>query len=98
MTVGLVTNYPALPAGTRTVDVEFPGFGTFRAVPMAEVGGCGENVGPAAAAETGQWTYSTEDPPYGWPTSEWPTDTPDTSASGGLRERVEPLLTLPAAR
>ncbi len=98
VTVGLVTNYPPLPAGTRTVDVEFPGLGTFRAVPMAEAEDAAENLGPAAPAKTGQWTYSTEDPPYGWPTSEWPTDTPDTSKLADYESRVEPLVTLPAAR
>jgi hypothetical protein len=98
VTVGLVTNFPALPAGVRTVDVEFPGFGIIRAVPMAEVEDAAANVGPPTPVETGQWTYTTEDPPYGWPTSEWPTDTPDTSELAAYESPVEPLLTLPAAR
>ena len=32
---------------------------------------------PPQPAETGLWTYSIEDPPRGWPTADWPTDTPD---------------------
>jgi hypothetical protein len=98
VTVGLVTNYPALPEGTRTVDVEFPGFGTLRGVAVAEVGDGAANLGPPQRVETGQWTYSLENLPYGWPTSEWPTDTPDTSGLADYENAIEPLLTLPAAR
>src|SRR3712207_953066 len=76
VTAGLVTNYPALPRGTRTVDVEFPGFGTIRGVPVVPVEDAARIAGPAQQVETGRWTYSTDELPYGWPTSEWPTDTP----------------------
>jgi hypothetical protein len=98
VTVGLVTNYPALPAGTRTVDVEFPGFGIIRGVAVAEVADGAANLGPPQPAKTGQWMYSLEDLPYGWPTSEWPTDTPDTSDLADYESAAEPLVTLPAAR
>jgi hypothetical protein len=98
VTVGLVTNYPALPSGTAAVDVEFPGFGTIRGVPVTEAEDAARNAGPSRPVETRQWVYSTEDYPYGWPTSDWPTDTPDTSDLAEYDGRVEPLVTLPAAR
>ena len=65
---------------------------------MAEVGDGAANLGPPQRVETGQWTYSLENLPYGWPTSEWPTDTPDTSDLADYENAIEPLLTLPAAR
>ena len=98
VSVGLVTNYPALPSRTRTVAVEFPGFGTVPDVPVVAVEDAAANAGPVRQVETGRWTYSVEDLPYGWPTSEWPTDLPDTSQLAAYEHRVEPLLTLSAAR
>jgi hypothetical protein len=98
VTVGLVTNYPALPSRTRTVDVEFPGFGTVQNVRAVRTEDAARNAGPAKRAETGRWTYSMDDLPYGWPTSAWPTDTPDTSELAEYESNVEPLLSLAAAR
>lgn len=98
VSVRLVTNFAGLPAGTRTADIEFPGFGTFRGVKVEDAEDAATGVRPAEPAETGRWTYSLENLPSGWPTSEWPTDTPDTSDLADYQARVEPLLTLPAAR
>ena len=98
MAVNLVTNYPALPGRARTVDVEFPGFGTVRGVPVFPVEDAAEKAGAAERVETGRWTYSMEDLPYGWPTAEWPTDTPDTSELAEYESHVEPLMTATAAR
>ena len=62
--VNLVTSYPALPSGTRTVDVEYPGFGTIRGVPVVGMEDAARNAGPAERADTGRWTYELDDLPY----------------------------------
>jgi hypothetical protein len=98
VSVGLVTSYPALPDRTRTVDVEFPGYGTIRGVPVVPMEDAARKAGPAERAETGEWTYSMDDLPRGWPTSAWPTDTPDTSELAEYESHVEPLLSPTAAR
>ena len=93
----LVTSYPGLPAGTRSVDVEFPGFGTLRGIPVAPAE---DAAGDAVAAEpvtTGRWTYEVADPPYGWPTAEWPTDLPDPAQLAEYERNVDPLVALPSA-
>jgi hypothetical protein len=94
---GLVTNYPELPPRTRSVDVELPGFGTFRKVPVTALDDSAYRLRAPQSAETGLWTYSVEDPPRGWPTSDWPTDTPDPTQLSSYRPAVEPLRALPGA-
>ena len=95
--VTLVTNYPELPPRTRSVDVDLPGFGTFRKVPVTAVDDAARKLGPPQRVETGLWTYSMEDPPVGWPTTEWPTDTPDPTQLSSYRPVVEPVRALPGA-
>lgn len=92
----LVTNYPALPAGTRTVDVELPGYGTLRGIAVVPVQDAAGNLAPAVPVEVGRWTYQTDDPPQGWPTAEWPTDTPDPAQLYDYASSVEPVVSLPA--
>ena len=94
----LVTSYPGLPAGTSTVDVDFPGFGTLRGVPVQPDEDAATNVAAAEPVETGRWTYEANDPPYGWPTGEWPTDLPDPAQLADYEQYVEPLVSLPTAR
>ena len=95
--VGLVTNYPELPPRTRSVNVDLPGFGTFRNVPVTAVDDPARQLGPSEPVETGLWTYSVEDPPIGWPTTDWPTDTPDPTQLAAYRPTVEPVRALPGA-
>lgn len=95
--VGLVTNYPALPAGTRSVDVELPGSGTIRQVPVVAAEDAAARLAASTTKETGRWTYETDDPPRGWSTADWPTDTPDPDQLSDYLGRVEPILTLPPA-
>ena len=47
---------------------------------------------------TGRWTYDVADPPYGWPTAEWPTDVPDPAQLAEYQSNVDPLVALPTAR
>ena len=95
--VGLVTNYPELPPRTRSVDVDLPGFGTIRKVPVTAVDDAARKLGPPKRVETGLWTYSVEDPPVGWPTADWPTDTPDPTQLASYRPVVETVRALPGA-
>jgi hypothetical protein len=98
VSASLVTNYSAVPAGTRTIDVEFPGFGTLRGLPVTPAEDAAQAAGPAEPVKVGRWTYANDNPPYGWPTAEWPTDVPDTADLAEYEARVEPLVTLPSAR
>jgi hypothetical protein len=63
--VTLVTNYPELPPRTRSVDVDLPGFGTFRKVPVTAAPDAARQLGSPQPVETGVWTYVIEDPPVG---------------------------------
>jgi len=96
--VALVTSYPGLPAGTRRVDVEFPGFGTLRGVPVRPAEDAARNAGAVEPVTTGRWTYQVADPPYGWPTAEWPTDLPDPAQLADYEQNVDPLVPRPSAR
>ena len=94
----LVTNYPGLPAGTETVDVEFPGFGALRGLPVTPADDAAAEVKAHRPVTTGRWTYDVADPPYGWPTAEWPTDVPDPAQLAEYQTNVDPLVPLPTAR
>ena len=91
----LVTNYPALPTGTRTVDVELPGSGVLRDIAVTPVEDAAGRLEASVPAEVGRWTYSPDDPPTGRPTSAWPTDTPDPAQLAAYEQIIEPAVTLP---
>jgi hypothetical protein len=97
VSVGLVTSYPAMPAGTRTVAVEFPGFGVFRRVPVVLVEDAAIRVGPAREVSTERWSYLGR-PASGWLSAEWPTPTPEEAQLADYAGAVKPLLTHPTAR
>ena len=94
----LVTSYPGLPAGTESVDVDFPGFGTLRGIPVTPADDTAAEVEVSRPVTTGRWTYDVADPPYGWPTAEWPTDVPDPAQLAEYQSNVDPLVALPTAR
>ena len=96
--VTLVTNYPALPPRTRSVDVDLPGFGTIKKVPVTVVEDSARLLRDPEPAKIGLWTYSVEDPPHGWPTADWPTDTPDPAQLASYRSLAEPIVKLPGTR
>ena len=58
----LTGNYPEVPAGTRTVDIVLPGFGTFRRVPVVKAEDAAAAVLPPVAEPTGQWSYAGREP------------------------------------
>jgi hypothetical protein len=96
--VSLVTNYAELPPRTAAVDVDLPGFGTFRKVPVTAVEDAAGRLGPPQRVKTGLWNYSDEDPPRGWSTNEWPTDVPDPTQLSAYRPVVETIRAMPGAR
>jgi len=91
----VVTNFAALPRGTKTVDVQLPGAGVYRGLPVTPAGDGAGHLGPAVGAESGVWTYAVDDPPRGWATAEWPTPTPAASQLGDFVSTVDKLAQLP---
>jgi hypothetical protein len=95
--VSLVTNYPGLPPRTGSVNVELPGLATLRKVPVQAIDDAARRLRSPQRAETGLWTYAEDDPPLGWATTDWPTDTPDPAQFAAYRSVVEPVRALPGA-
>lgn len=93
--VSVVTTYPALPAGTRTVDVELPGVGTLRNLRVETAPSAAAAVGPARGAPIGVWTYAPDTPPPAWTGNEWPTPLPDPAQLVHYAASVERFATPP---
>jgi hypothetical protein len=88
-------NYPALPAGTRSVDVILPGVGTIPGVPVVDAEDSAPRLGPPEPYAGDMWTYYSDDPPRGWTTTDWPTPLPDPDQLKNYRFFVENLTPLP---
>ena len=88
-------NYPALPAGTRTVDVILPDVATLSDIPTVEAGDSAPQLGPPKPYAGDTWTYYSDDPPRGWTTAEWPTPLPDEDQLRDYRFFIENLTRLP---
>jgi hypothetical protein len=91
----VASNYPALPAGTRTVDVILPGVGTISDVPVVDEEDSAPRLGPPEPYAGDKWTYYSDDPPRGWTTTDWPTPLPDPDQLKNYRFFVEQLTQLP---
>lgn len=94
--VSVVTTFPALPAGTRRVDLVLPTVGAVRNLAVATV----TDVAPALGAPVGgesspTWSYRVDDPPRGWSTGEWPTPLPSLRRLDDYRATVEDVVVLP---
>ncbi len=77
VTVQVLTSYPALPPGTRSVDVVLPTAGVLRDVPVTRAEDAATRVGPSEPRTTGTWHYALDRLPSGWTSQDWPTDTPE---------------------
>ncbi len=86
--------YPAL-AGADSVDVELPGFGSIRDVPVERAPDAAARLGPPMRVEPVLWTYLSDDPPRGWTTQEWPTPVPDPQQLSDYRGFLEDLVPRP---
>jgi hypothetical protein len=89
-------NYPALPPGTRSVDVLLPGVGTLSDIPVTAAPDATVRLGPPVARRVETWTYNDQNPPRDWTTAEWPTPLPDPGQLGEYRAAVEQIGALPA--
>jgi hypothetical protein len=94
--VHLVGLYPALPAGTRTVDVDLPGARAVR-VPVTAAPDAAKRLGPAVNHTGRTWLYSDNVPPQGWPPDDWPSPLPDEWQLPDYRAFVEDIVPLPPA-
>jgi hypothetical protein len=91
----VASNYPALPAGTRTVDVILPGVATLSGIPVVGVDDAALRLGPSKPHASDTWIYFSGDPPRGWDTAQWPTPLPDPEQLKDYRSFTEKLTQLP---
>jgi hypothetical protein len=91
----VASNYPPLPAGTRSVDVILPGVGTISGVPVVDAEDSAPRLGPPEPYAGETWIYYSDDPPRGWTTTDWPTPLPDPDQLKNYRFFVEQLTQMP---
>jgi hypothetical protein len=91
----VASNFPALRAGTRTVDVILPGVGTLPGIPVVAAEDSARRLGLPKAYSGEQWMYFSGDPPRGWTTAQWPTPLPDPEQLKDYRFFIENLTQLP---
>jgi len=91
----VASNYPALPVGTRSVEVILPGVATLSGIPVVEAEDIAPRLGPPEPYTTDIWTYYSDDPPRGWSTAQWPTPLPDPDQLKDYRFSIENVTTLP---
>ena len=91
----VASNYPPLPAGTRTVDVILPGVATLPDIPVVEAEDSAPRLGPPKPYAGETWIYYSDDPPRGWTTAQWPTPLPDPDQLRDYRFFIETLTGLP---
>lgn len=91
--VTVVTFYPALPRGTRRVDVELPGAQTLLGVPV-EIPAA-PSPSPNLPVEAGTWTYDESDLPRATSVTDWPTRLPDPAQLGEYQTSIERILNRP---
>jgi hypothetical protein len=89
--VRLVTNFPALPRPTSTVDVLFPGLDPLVAVPVASASDGAFRAASPVPADTTTWSYRQSRPQQGWPLSRWPTPVPAGIDAGRFRSTIDRL-------
>jgi hypothetical protein len=91
----VASNYPPLPAGTRTVDVILPGVATLPDIPVVEAEDSAPRLGPPKPYAGETWIYYSDDPPRGWTTAQWPTPLPNPDQLKDYRFFIETLTRLP---
>jgi hypothetical protein len=91
----VASNYPALPGGTRTVDVILPGIATLSGIPIVDAEDSARQLGPPRPHAGDTWIYYTAAPPRGWTTGQWPTPLPDPDQLQDYRFFVDNITQLP---
>jgi hypothetical protein len=74
--VTVVTNFPALPRGTTSIDVLFPGIAPLVAVGVRSAPEGAFRAGATVATDSSTWSPVRNTPQTGWPLSRWPTPVP----------------------
>ncbi|HET9777668.1 MAG TPA: hypothetical protein VFP81_00135 [Propionibacteriaceae bacterium] len=91
----VASNYSALPAGTRTVDVILPGVATLPDIPLVDAEDSAPRLGPSKPHTGDTWIYYSGDPPRGWTTEQWPTPLPESDQLRDYRFFIENITRLP---
>ncbi len=92
VTVHVLTRYPALPAGTRSVDVVLPTDGVLPDIAVTRAEDAATRVGPSEPRTTGTWHYALDRLPTGWTTQDWPTDVPEPTQLSRYVGDVRPIV------
>jgi hypothetical protein len=90
--VTVVTNYPALPRGTTSVDVLFPGVDPLVGIAASPAPEGAFRAGSPVPADTTTWSYRRSRPQPGWSLSRWPTPVPAAIDSDRFRSTVDRLI------
>ena len=88
----MVTNFPALPRGTTSVDVLFPGVDPLVAIAATPAPEGAFRAGSSMPADTTTWSYRRGRPQPGWSLSRWPTPVPAAIDSDRVRSSVDRLI------
>jgi hypothetical protein len=91
----VASNYPALPAETRSVNVILPGVATLTGIPVVDADDLAPRLGSPQPYAADSWTYYSDDPPRGWSTDQWPTPLPDPDQLQDYRFFIENITPLP---
>lgn len=87
----VVTNYPALPLGTRQVEVAFHGHPSLSVAVSQAVDVARQN--PATVPGTsGQWRFLVSGPRTGWNAGDWPTPVPEPDQLESYESTVDRVL------
>ena len=92
---GVASTYPALPAGTRSIDVILLGVAKLSDIPVVQAEDSALRLGPPKPYAGDTWIYYSDDPPRGWTTTQWPTPLPDPDQLKDYRFFIENLTRLP---
>lgn len=92
----VTTVFPALPPRTAAVDVILPTATTLWRLPVTRAADGADRLGPPRPASVDSWVYSTDRPPAGWSTADWPTALPETRQLKDYSSFVESFAELPS--
>ena len=88
----VVTNFPALPRGTTSVDVLFPGVDPLVTIKVSPSPEGAFRAGTPMPASTTTWSYRRDRSQQGWSLSRWPTPVPAGVDSDRFRSTVDRLI------